>query len=72
VRGHAVKLLDWLRGVAWRRPNPGSKQARKQGCSCSQADNNYGRTAPWWGVGWFVDQDCRVHYVVDPIELGAW
>lgn len=55
-----------------RRPTPGGSEALRQGCSCAPKDNNYGQSPPWWGVGWYIDVGCRVHYVVDPIELGAW
>lgn len=45
-------------------PNPGSKEAREQGCTCPVIDNNYGHgyyvdeegTAAFW-----INEACPIH-----------
>jgi len=43
-------------------PNPGSEEARKQGCACPVIDNHYGAGVPHKGqrVFWTVE-DCKLH-----------
>jgi hypothetical protein len=43
------------------RPNPGSDEARAEGCICPVLDNNRGRSAPWPPDGWWMREDCPVH-----------
>lgn len=33
--------------MAKNKPNPGSQQAREQGCICAVLDNSHGRGVPW-------------------------
>jgi hypothetical protein len=42
-------------------PNPGSEEARAQGCTCPVMDNFGGKTAPWPPDGWWINGDCPVH-----------
>jgi hypothetical protein len=42
-------------------PNPGSDEARKQGCRCAVLDNNRGRRAPFPPDGWWITEGCPVH-----------
>lgn len=46
-----------------RRPvaNPGSDDARKQGCSCAVLDNNHGKYPPFPPDGWWITGGCPVH-----------
>lgn len=46
-------------------PNPGSKEAVEQGCTCAQMDNGYGRglyrdpkTGEWLFV---INEECSLH-----------
>lgn len=51
------------------RPNPGSFEAKAQGCTCPTMDNNRGKWPPfppgtaWGGTegGWFIVEGCPVH-----------
>jgi hypothetical protein len=45
------------------KPNPGSKEAREQGCTCPVIDNNFGEGAPdgLGGVGFDVNAGCPLH-----------
>ncbi len=40
------------------KPNPGSKEAQDQGCTCPVLDNNHGK-----GVGglFWMNSDCPLH-----------
>lgn len=42
-------------------PNPGSKEAKDQGCTCAVIDNNHGEVAPWPPNGWWVTEWCPIH-----------
>ena len=42
-------------------PNPGSQEAKDQGCICAVLDNNHGKTAPWPPDGWWITEGCPVH-----------
>lgn len=42
-------------------PNPGSEEAKAQGCKCPVLDNNHGRFAPWPPGGWWVNEKCPIH-----------
>jgi hypothetical protein len=42
-------------------PNPGSEEARAQGCTCPILDNNHGKAAPWPPDGWWMVEGCPVH-----------
>jgi hypothetical protein len=42
-------------------PNPGSDEAREQGCKCPVLDNNHGKFAPWPPDGWWMNESCPVH-----------
>jgi hypothetical protein len=44
-----------------RLPNPGSDEARAEGCNCPVLDNNHGKWAPWGDDGWWQRVDCPVH-----------
>lgn len=41
-------------------PNPGSPEAKKQGCVCPVLDNNHGKYPPWIG-DWWVSVGCPLH-----------
>lgn len=43
-------------------PNPGSNEARDRGCICPVLDNNHGQSAPWPPDGWWMREDCPVHF----------
>ena len=43
------------------KPNPGSDEARKHGCTCAILDNNHGKFAPWPPDGWWITAGCPVH-----------
>lgn len=47
--------------IATRAPNPGSRHARAQGCTCPVVDNNYGMWAPQPPHGWWMVPDCPLH-----------
>lgn len=44
-------------------PNPGSREAKAQGCNCPVIDNHHGRG--WGGdgekFGWVMRLDCPLH-----------
>ncbi len=42
-------------------PNPGSDEARAEGCICPVAENNGGLTAPSPPDSWWQRTDCPVH-----------
>lgn len=42
------------------KPNPGSNDARRAGCTCPVMDNNHGMWKPWQG-GWLIEPDCPIH-----------
>lgn len=44
-----------------KRPNPGSREAIEQGCTCPVLDNNHGKFAPWPPDGWWHVDGCPVH-----------
>jgi hypothetical protein len=44
------------------KPNPGSDEAREQGCKCPILDNNHGKFAPWPPDGWWMVKSCPVHF----------
>ena len=44
-----------------RTPNPGSQEARDQGCLCPRMDNCNGKWAPRPPDGWFIRSDCPLH-----------
>ena len=41
--------------------NPGSDEARRQGCKCPILDNNHGKHLPWTG-GWWMNPECPYHF----------
>lgn len=41
-------------------PNPGSSEARQQGCTCAVVDNNHGQYRPRPN-GWWVTEGCPLH-----------
>lgn len=44
------------------KPNPGSDEALKLGCTCPVMDNHYGAGVPYKkGVSFWYSDDCRVH-----------
>lgn len=47
--------------MASEKPNPGSPEAREQGCICPHYDNNGGRFAPRPPDGWVIVVGCPVH-----------
>ena len=45
-------------------PNPGSKEAQKQGCKCPVIDNHYGKGFPYPGVkgpAFYISSVCPIH-----------
>lgn len=42
-------------------PNPGSDEARDEGCLCAVLDNNHGRFPPFDPDGWWITIGCPVH-----------
>lgn len=44
-------------------PNPGSKEAINQGCTCPVIDNCYGKGIGQNGekFGWYMSADCSIH-----------
>jgi hypothetical protein len=43
-------------------PNPGSKKAIEQGCSCAVMDNHYGKGFPYGGeTCFYINGNCPVH-----------
>jgi hypothetical protein len=45
--------------------NPGSDEARKEGCKCPVLDNNHGKFPPYPPNGWWNAGNCPVHPVKD-------
>lgn len=45
----------------YEKPNPGSDEARSQGCLCPQEDNAFGKGIMGLGCSFWVRQDCPVH-----------
>lgn len=43
-------------------PNPGSRNAVGQGCTCAVLDNNHGHYPPWPPNGWYITVGCPVHH----------
>ena len=45
------------------KPNPGSKEAVKQGCTCAIWDNSYGKGIGGNGElnGWWINGACPLH-----------
>lgn len=48
-------------GKGMKKPNPGSKEAVKRGCTCAQLDNNYGKGARGKPNLFWVSADCPLH-----------
>lgn len=49
------------------KPNPGSYEAIKQGCTCPIIDNGHGNLKAAEGRGWWISGDCPLHaYPADP------
>lgn len=50
-------------------PNPGSDEARKQGCTCPVLDNNFGKGQYGNGeeYGWVIVGGCPLHD--EPTEI---
>lgn len=44
-----------------KKPNPGSDEARAQGCRCPVLDNCHGKAAPYPPDGWFINENCPLH-----------
>lgn len=43
-------------------PNPGSKEAQAQGCTCAIMDNHYGEGFKVRGkIQWWIDEECPIH-----------
>jgi len=42
-------------------PNPGSDEAIKQGCTCPQEDNHYGKGCYDDGELFWINQNCPLH-----------
>jgi hypothetical protein len=54
----------------WRdAPNPGSREAKAQGCLCPVLDNCHGRFSPFPPDGWWVVTGCPVHAPACPDEV---
>lgn len=51
-------------------PNPGSQEARRQGCRCPVIDNHSGRGRGGDGAhyGWYMSGDCPLHGNMISIE----
>jgi hypothetical protein len=44
------------------RPNPGSPEAVRRGCTCPVIDNHHGEGIPrHMGRDWWVDHKCPLH-----------
>ena len=43
------------------KPNPGSRDALKQGCTCAVIDNNHGKFSPFLNGEWWITEGCPVH-----------
>jgi len=48
------------------KPNPGSKEAKEQGCTCPVLDNDFGKGS-YKSDGFIINLECPVHkdWVVD-------
>lgn len=42
-------------------PNPGSKEAREEGCTCPVLDNNHGDGVCFAGERFWQDMNCPLH-----------
>jgi hypothetical protein len=45
-------------------PNPGSYEAKGQGCRCPVVDNHHGKGIPWPGCDkpqFWINADCPLH-----------
>jgi hypothetical protein len=51
-------------------PNPGSDGAKALGCICPVMDNNHGKRAPWPPDGWYMREDCPVHFPGEDADAG--
>lgn len=49
------------------RPNPGSEEAREQGCVCPVLDNAHGRRPEGW-TWWYINMDCSLHASESTVE----
>ena len=54
-----------------KKPNPGSKEAIKQGCTCPVIDNHYGAGRPYGNDVCFVyNLSCPLHGGTDAPTMG--
>jgi hypothetical protein len=44
-----------------KKPNPGSSEAQKHGCTCPIDDNNHGKGSMWGDDKFWIDFDCPMH-----------
>ena len=45
-----------------KKPNPGSEEAIKQGCTCAIMDNHHGAGFPYGGgICFWTTEDCPLH-----------
>ena len=50
-------------------PNPGSKEALAQGCTCAVMDNNYGNGIPYpSGPAFWITKGCPLHDTTERTE----
>lgn len=52
------------------KPNPGTKEAQDQGCTCPIIDNHYGKGVPdgKGGHNFWMNGDCPIHGIPVPKE----
>lgn len=56
------------------KPNPGTQEAIKSGCTCPVMDNNHGKGIPIPGkdgtiqTGFWMSGDCPLHGFEDPLK----
>ena len=51
-------------------PNPGSKEAIEQGCTCAVLDNYNGKGFPYQGrTCFYINESCPLHGADDEKEL---
>ena len=47
-----------------KKPNPGSSEAKEQGCRCAVMDNNHGKFPPFGtedDPAWYITEGCPLH-----------
>lgn len=52
-------------------PNPGSIEAKEQGCTCPSMDNFGGKVAPFPPDGWWMDPACPLHTITPDRDISS-